>query len=232
MGRQVLAFALCGVLLFACIGAGSGEEPETDVEDIEDVVEPEEERAFLLIRKYIEEKEVVTGKNYTLKIDLYNAGSGPALHVKLEDSQLTAPFETADGPTSATYERIAAGQTVSFSYNIVADRSPKTGPFVRLQPAMAEYLPAENTATSQVVFSTSPWLIVVSPTEKRIQAALKAGTYLSGGLVTSLDGWKYVGIVGVLLSSALGGKAVADAFQDARKKNQYKKALAEVEKMK
>jgi hypothetical protein len=58
------------------------------------------------------------------------------------------------------------------------------------------------------------------------------GTYASGGLVTSLDGWKYVGIAGVVLSLGLGGKVVADAVQDARKKNQYKKALAEVEKMK
>lgn len=81
MGRRVLAFALCGVLLFACIGAGfCAEEPETDVEDIEEAVEPEEEKAFLILRKYIEEKEVVTGRNYTLKIDLYNAGSGQVPH--------------------------------------------------------------------------------------------------------------------------------------------------------
>eukprot|EP00884_Botryococcus_braunii_P009062 jgi/Botrbrau1/18157/Bobra.53_1s0027.1 len=232
MGRRVLALALSGVLLFACIGATIGEEPETDVEDIEDAAEPEEERAFLVIRKYIDEKEVVTGKNYTLNIDLYNAGSGPAFTVKLADSQLTAPFETLDGPTTATYERIASGQTVSFSYIIVADNSPLPSPYVRLQPAMAEYLPAGDATTPQVVYSTSPWLIVISPTEKRIQAALKAGTYVSGGLITSLDGWKYVGIVGVLLSLGLGGKAVVDAFQEARKQNQYKKALAEVEKMK
>jgi hypothetical protein len=80
MGRRVLALALCGTLLFACIGAGFCSEEtealETDVEDVEEFVEPEEEKAFLIIRKYIEEKEVVTGRNYTLKIDLYNAGSG------------------------------------------------------------------------------------------------------------------------------------------------------------
>lgn len=80
MGRRVLALVLCGTLLFACIGAGlcsdETEALETDVEDVEEPVEPEEEKAFLIIRKYIEETEVVTGRNYTLKIDIYNAGSG------------------------------------------------------------------------------------------------------------------------------------------------------------
>lgn len=80
MGRRALTLLLCGTLLFACIGAGlcsdETEAMEADVEDVEEPVEPEEEKAFLIIRKYIEETEIVTGRNYTLKIDLYNAGTG------------------------------------------------------------------------------------------------------------------------------------------------------------
>jgi hypothetical protein len=88
MGRRALALALCGVLLFACIGASFGAEDsegaESDVEDIEDAVEPEEDKAFLIVRKYLDDPEVVTGKNYTLKIDLYNAGSGQVPHFRLQ----------------------------------------------------------------------------------------------------------------------------------------------------
>lgn len=45
--------------------------------------------------------------------------------------------------------RIGAGRTVSFDYTVIATTTPSS-PYLRLQPATAEYLPSEDIKTPQV----------------------------------------------------------------------------------
>ena len=69
--RRYLAFALTAVLLSSILLTGKCQDDE--IEDI-DIVE--EEKAFLLIRKNVVDKEkVVVGKSVTVEIEVHNAGT-------------------------------------------------------------------------------------------------------------------------------------------------------------
>lgn len=63
----VVAFALSATSLVSpCLGE---EHVVTDEDDYED-----ETRAFLLVKKALVEEVVVQGRNFTVKLDLFNAG--------------------------------------------------------------------------------------------------------------------------------------------------------------
>ena len=69
--RRYLALALTAVLLSSIALTGRCQDDE--IEDI-DIVE--EEKAFLLIRKNVVDKEkVVVGKSVTVEIEVHNAGT-------------------------------------------------------------------------------------------------------------------------------------------------------------
>lgn len=73
---------LCSLLLLLCAG-----HQVVRAQEVEEGVDGEEEdafeaqRAFLLVRKYAADKEIVKGSNTTVTIELYNAGnrSSPSL---------------------------------------------------------------------------------------------------------------------------------------------------------
>lgn len=68
MARKSSIF-LAALLLAACISTAFCED---DIEDVEDI---EEEKAFLVTRKSIADKELVVGKNLTVQIEVHNAGT-------------------------------------------------------------------------------------------------------------------------------------------------------------
>ena len=67
---------LCSFLLLLCAGhqVVSAQEVEEGV-DVEEEDAFEAQRAFLLVRKYAADKEIVKGSNTTVTIELYNAGN-------------------------------------------------------------------------------------------------------------------------------------------------------------
>lgn len=70
--RRALLWACLASILAAQFLVGRCQDEEVEIEDVEDV---EEEKAFLLTRKSIVEKEVVVGRNITVQIEVYNAGT-------------------------------------------------------------------------------------------------------------------------------------------------------------
>jgi hypothetical protein len=62
--------------------------------------------------------------------------------------------------------------------------------------------------------------------------ALRAGAALTLGAVTTPAQWRAGALAAAALALLLGGARAKAAFGDARKRRAYKKALAEVEKMK
>jgi len=69
--RRYLAVALAALLLSSLVLSGNCQ--DDDIEDIEVV---EEEKAFLLIRKNVVDREkVVVGQSVTVEIEVHNAGT-------------------------------------------------------------------------------------------------------------------------------------------------------------
>jgi hypothetical protein len=61
---------LCSLLLVATLAPAHSEEVTDDEEDY-----AEAERAFLIVRKHIQDVRVVQGRNFTVFIDAHNAGT-------------------------------------------------------------------------------------------------------------------------------------------------------------
>ena len=71
MRRALLLTCLAAILATQLLG-GYCQEDEVEIEDVDEI---EEEKAFLLTRKSILDKEVVVGRNTTVQIEVYNAGT-------------------------------------------------------------------------------------------------------------------------------------------------------------
>ena len=70
--RRSQVFGLLAILLVAGLGCALAQEEE--VIDVPEVVE--EEKAFLILRKSVVEREnLVTGVPFTVEIEIHNAGS-------------------------------------------------------------------------------------------------------------------------------------------------------------
>jgi Translocon-associated protein beta (TRAPB) len=74
--RQVFGAALVALVLLAA--SGRADEDDITVTDDED---EEEQMAFLIARKFLSNKELVVGKNVTVVVELFNAGSRCATHL-------------------------------------------------------------------------------------------------------------------------------------------------------
>ena len=80
--------------------------------------------------------------------------------------------------------------------------------------------------------STVAEIFVITPLQRAFNAVLRAGSVATLGVVSTPAQWRSVGIVAASAAVALFGKEAAAFVGDARKRRAYKKALAEVEKMK
>ena len=70
--RRRFALAFVALLLASSLVAVRSQDDDVEVEDEEEV---EEEKAFLITRKSIVETDIVVGKNATVLVEVYNAGT-------------------------------------------------------------------------------------------------------------------------------------------------------------
>ena len=98
-----------------------------------------------------------------------------------------------------------------------------------LDPATVTY---KSGTASLTAASTPAEIYAITPLQRAANAVLKAGSVLTLGAVSTPAQWRTVGVAAGVAAVALGGKSVAAFFGDARKRRNYRKALAEVEKMK
>ena len=70
--RKQTATVLSALLLASYLIGGCCQDEDPEIEDEEDFVE---EKAFLLTRKSIVDKDIVVGKNLTVQIEIHNAGT-------------------------------------------------------------------------------------------------------------------------------------------------------------
>lgn len=71
--RRFTALVLFGLLLTAGFARGEEEKKAEEAEDAEDYAD--EERAHLLVRKWIKEESAVQGRNVTVHLEVMNAGN-------------------------------------------------------------------------------------------------------------------------------------------------------------
>ncbi|KAK9844325.1 hypothetical protein WJX74_000813 [Apatococcus lobatus] len=222
-------WGLCSLLLvLICAGVQIAAAQEVD-EGVE--VEEEEafeaQRAFLLVRKYAADKEIVKGTNTTVTIELYNAGNSAAQDIIVTEgawpSQL---FQVDESSYEATFERLASGATVKHQYNVQAIEGPQ---YVRTEPALVFYKPEYGSEDVQRTKSSVLQLLVLTTTMKYQRALLRAGMWITGGALRTPGQWlKSLWTVAVLILIG-GGSWLYRIVTDTRKKHQYNRALKEVE---
>jgi len=206
MAVRAAAFVLIAIAL---VGAAAGEASTS---------------AHLLVQKSVEEKQLVIGQNMTIKINLFNAGSGEATQVSVNDPDWdTKHFEivTGAGSTSATFPSIAPGANVTHSFVVV----PKVSGQFSAGPSMVSYKAGD---TSEVTTGTSnhlPRLPILSTTEKHLAAALTFGRYMSLGFLKDLNDWKWFAIIGGGVGILLSGNWLALQGQAALAQHRRKKAI-------
>lgn len=190
-------------------------------------------RAHLIVHKAVEDKSgdlsyplVVQGRNATITVTIYNAGSGPASDVVLADA-LAPNAQLIEGSLSATFPKISSGSSVKNTYVVVFTSGGSLE--VRFLPsATVTYKPEED--SEQVGVSSRAGVFVVTPVQQITRYALIAGTYASLGICRTPAEWRnmgiFLGIIGFLLGANWSVKAVGVRSTTTKRK----KALQELEK--
>ena len=135
-------------------------------------------------------------------------------------------FFCSFSPTPTPHS-IAPGATATLTYTI----TPSTALSGSLGVATVTYTPEKGGKKIEAT-STDLQIYVITPLQRVLGAALKAGAYVTLGAVTTPAQWRNVGVVALIAGIVFGGKAATRTVGDARKRRAYRKALEEVEKMK
>lgn len=196
-----------------------------DAEDDEDYSEAE--KAHLIVRKYFKEDMGVQGRNLTVHIDVYNAGTVTAKDVQLNDAEISEDFTLLDGSISASLGKIDAGSSVQHSYVLV----PNKGSFgLRFEPAAVTYIAEIDTNDKQKTRSSSPGLYIQTPAEQIQYYMIVAGRYATLGMVQTPGQWRNLAIVFFVAFVAVGGNSAINSIKQTRSDRSRARALQELEK--
>jgi hypothetical protein len=225
MMKRYLALTLTALLLSSLLLSGNCQD-----DDIEDIDVVEEEKAFLIVRKNVLDREkVVVGLPVTVEIEVHNAGTSSALDVEVEDEAWPSPmFKHGDGSLKWETPRLPAGATKKFSYTI----SPLSAGFYSSRPARVTYRDVPDATEPRVGTSSSPHFNILTGFQRYVQTGLLAGSYLTLGQMRTVADWRNVSIVLGLLVAVFGGRHVYKNVTDARAKSLYQRSLEEVNKWK
>lgn len=220
MARSLLRAALLGLLI---LGLAAPLRAEDVVDDDEYDDAP---RAFLVVRKSVQDDLVVQGKNVTVTVEVFNAGQSTAKQVKLTDV-LPAESTLVDGTLDASLGKIAMGSHAKHSYVIVFN----TGSIeVTLPDATVTYQAEDESSDLTEGASSAMTIYVMTPAQQLQRFALQAGAYASLGFARSPAEWRNLAIIAGTIGSALG---VNWAIKKAKASNVNRKraaALRELEK--
>mmetsp|Transcript_24386 Transcript_24386/g.83364 ORF Transcript_24386/g.83364 Transcript_24386/m.83364 type:complete len:211 (-) Transcript_24386:179-811(-) len=207
---RALRFVACALL--AVLGAGMD-------------LDLPEDRAFLLIHSSIAEDPVVAGRNITVSIQVFNAGTSAAFDVELE--QQTPPgAPILEGETSAELGRLGAGQNVTHTY-VMSASEPGT---IVVGPASVKYRATEE--DSAVTFGAVPGkqVGVVGAAEHYASMGLKAGAYATLGFVQTAEEWKTCLSVGGAVAALGAGSWFVTTLRARLDDRRRRRAIEALEK--
>ena len=119
----------------------------------------------LLAYKHVKDFEAIINNNLTVSITVYNVGEHAAYDVHVKDNDWPAgSFDTLEGETKATFDRIEAGSSVTFKYTIV----PRATGEIQTLPAKITFKPAQDADETDVKVAYSnglPKIPVLTQTE-------------------------------------------------------------------
>uniref|UniRef100_A0A061R6R6 Translocon-associated protein beta n=1 Tax=Tetraselmis sp. GSL018 TaxID=582737 RepID=A0A061R6R6_9CHLO len=214
------SFAFVALVCLSIGLLGLAQEAVVEDDDYED-----EERAFLLVKKSVVEDPVVQGNNFTVRINLYNAGLNAAWKIKLQEVALPAEISVVSGSTSHEIERINAGDSATWEYTLVANSA---GHFVA--PSCRVTYQAESDADSvQETLSTTFSMPILSPSQKNIKMALSMGSYASLGTLNSVTDWRNAGITLLTFGSLVGTRVAYSRISQAAKDRRRRRAIEELQ---
>lgn len=194
-------------------------------DDAEDDEYGDAERALLVVRKTVAEDLAVQGRNVTVHLDIFNAGSSSAADVQLHDT-LPAEASLLEGSLTTSFRRVAAGSHAKHSYVIVFNEG-KVG--AQLPPAKVTYRPDTESTETQIGLSSVAELHVLTPVQQITRYALMAGRWASLGLATTTTDWRNIAIAVVLIGGLLGGNVGYKAFNSNQTTRKRARALRELE---
>ncbi|KAK9814382.1 hypothetical protein WJX72_004905 [[Myrmecia] bisecta] len=218
---------LLAVLLLLASASKTFADEEVDVE-VEDDEYADEERAFLLVRKFIDAKDVVQNSNVSVVIELYNAGKSAATDVKVVDAAWPAgQFDVAGGSTSESYSKVASGSTVRFQYSVIPRKAPL---FLEAPPATVTYRAESEGQEKQTAVSSTPSVIVLTPLQQYQRNALRVGEYLTAGYMRTGQQWLRLALGTGGVTSLLFANWLYSTVTEARKRHKHEKALKDLMK--
>jgi hypothetical protein len=124
-----------------------------------------------------------------------------------------------------TRNSIAAGATARLEYGVLAS-APLQG---ALEPASVSYSSGEASLSTS---SAAAVIYVVSFVDSLLEKALKLGSAATLGAVSTPSQWRGIALTVFLVLAFFFGGSFLKTVKGASKRRSYKKALAEVEKMK
>lgn len=199
--------------------AGGAEDAEDDYAEID--------RAFLVVRKYFKDEYAVQGRNLTVHLELFNAGTATANDVNIVDAAAPEGFTLLEGSLEVAIGKVDVGGTASASYVLV----PTKGAFgAEFAPATVTYRAEFDGTDKQTAKSTAAGIYVLTPAQQLQRYALIAGSYATLGIVHSTTQWRNLLIVGVLLAAVFGGSSFHKGLTAKKAERSRKAALAELEK--
>eukprot|EP00775_Hariotina_reticulata_P011524 gene11524-11667_t len=221
-----------GILLTASFVRAQDEEATkadeaeaSEAEDDEDYTEAD--RAHLIVRKYFKDELGVQGRNLTVYLELYNAGTATANDVQLKDAVIPENLTLIDGTLETSLGKIDVGSTATHSYVVKAEK----GSFVaEFDPALVTYKPEFDSNEEQTTRSNLPAIYVMTPVEQITRYALIAGSYASLGMATTTSHWRNLAIFAAVVAVGLAANNMTKSVTKSRTDRNRARALQELEK--
>ncbi|KAF8066375.1 Ssr2 [Scenedesmus sp. PABB004] len=202
--------------------APAAEEAEDD-EDYDSATD----RAHLVVRKWFKEELGVQGRNLTVHLEAYNAGSAAASDVQLEDAPVPKGLRLIEGALEASLGKIDVGGSAQHSYTLVADDGAFAAEFA---PATVTYVAEFESKEKQSTKSSAYGIYIMTPREQITRYALIAGSYASLGMATTTAHWRNIAIVLGLVLAGVTGNNTYKSVNAKSSERRRTKALAELEK--
>lgn len=230
--RSWKALLIFGLVLSSAVlriaseeAAEPAEEATEEAEDDEDYSEAD--RAHLIVRKYFKDELGVQGRNLTVYLEIYNAGSATASEVTLKDAAAPEGLRLIDGSLEANLGKIDVGSSVQHSYVLVSD----TGSYgAQFEAATVTYQAEFDSKDKQTTQSSAPGIYIMTPVEQITRYALIAGSYASLGMATTTTHWRNIAIVLTIAAVALTANNTSKSINAKSTERKRAKALAELEK--
>ncbi|KAF6263358.1 translocon-associated protein beta-domain-containing protein [Scenedesmus sp. NREL 46B-D3] len=207
-------------------GEAAAADASDDAEDIDEDYS-EADKAHLIVRKYFKEELGVQGRNLTVYLEIYNAGSATANEVALKDSPLPEGLKLIDGSLEAHLGKVDVGSSVQHSYVVVAEKGSFGAEF---QSATVTYQPELDNKEKQTTSSSVYGIYVMTPVEQITRYALLAGSYASLGMATTPAHWRNIAILAVIAAVAIVGNNTYNSVNSKTSERKRAAALKELEK--